>query len=217
MSSNFIYTDAILTSLEAVLSVERLTNYLSIAHGDRKKAIQLYLWNAELNGALQIPIHIVEVAVRNTIHQELSKAFGPTWYDNHACPIKPSLRQVVQDVKDTLVAEGKPVIPPRIVAGLTMAFWVFLLSKRYETPLWRSHLYNAFPNSPKPFSRSQARRSLEHIRLLRNRVAHHEPILGKSPDQTHMLILNVVGWISIDTAAWLRHYSRFEKVWNDQP
>lgn len=217
LSSDFKYTSAMLKSLEEALSSERLATYVLLADGDPERAIRLYLWNAKLSEALQMPVHVLEVAVRNAIHKQLSRPYGADWYDHPDCPIKPVLQDMIQEVKDSLVSEDKPITFPHMIAGLSMGFWVFLLSKRYETLLWRPYLYDAFPNAPKPFGRSQVRMALDNIRKTRNRIAHHEPILSKKPDQDFALILEIIGWICPNTAKWVDYHCRFDQVWNNRP
>jgi hypothetical protein len=82
LSSDFIYTSEMLKSLENVLSPERLATYISLTEGNAERAIRLYLWNAELSESLQMPVHILEVAVRNAIHRQLSFLYGTDWYDH---------------------------------------------------------------------------------------------------------------------------------------
>jgi hypothetical protein len=206
-----------LKSLEETLSAERLTTYISLTEGNLERAIRLYLWNAELSESLQMPVHVLEVAVRNTIHKQLSCSYGVDWYDNPDFPIKPALQKIVQEVKRAIISEGKLITPPRIITGLSMGFWVLLLSKRYETPLWRPCLHNAFPYARKSFGRSQARLALDNIRKMRNRIAHHEPILTKNPDLNFALMLEVISWVSKNAAIWVEYNCRFNRVWNNRP
>jgi len=206
-----------LNSLETALSAERLATYLALTSGDRKHSILLYLWNAELSESLQFPVHILEVSVRNAIHRELSRAYGSNWYAHSRCSLKPPLTNIIRRVTDNLTTEGKPITPPHVVASLTMGFWIYLLSKHYETLLWRSYLIKAFPFAPRPFERSKARVALNNIRIIRNRIAHHEPILSKHPQQIYNLILETTSWISPDTANWVGHHCRFDQVWADRP
>lgn len=64
----------------------------------------------------------------------------------------------------------------QLVAQLTLGFWKRLFSADYEASLWGRSLKKLFPD-PK-FSRARAADSLETIYQARNRIAHHEPILG---------------------------------------
>jgi hypothetical protein len=44
--------------------------------------------------------------------------------------------------------------------------------------LWRKALHRCFPHAPKPPKRSAINSTLTPIRMLRNRIAHQEPILS---------------------------------------
>ena len=62
------------------------------------------------------------------------------------------------------------------VAQLTMFFWKRLFSDDYETSLWKPILRALFPN--KSISRINIAHHLEVIYQARNRIAHHEAIMG---------------------------------------
>lgn len=47
------------------------------------------------------------------------------------------------------------------------------------------------------------------LRKLRNRIAHHEPVLARDLAEDYRIILEVVGWICPDTSAWIAETSRF--------
>ena len=62
------------------------------------------------------------------------------------------------------------------VAQLSMFFWKRLFSDDYETSLWKPILRALFPN--KSVSRINIAHHLEVIYQARNRIAHHEAIIG---------------------------------------
>ena len=53
---------------------------------------------------------------------------------------------------------------------------------------------------------------LNAIRRFRNRVAHHEPIFHRPLEELHEEIMETIGWMCPNTAAWARHHSRFPAV-----
>jgi len=69
------------------------------------------------------------------------------------------------------------VLPGKVVAELSFGFWRFLLARRYTASLWPA-LRPGFPYLP-----SADRRELEapvtRLHQLRNRVAHHEPLIAE--------------------------------------
>ena len=45
-----------------------------------------------------------------------------------------------------------------------------------------------------------------------NRIVHHEPIFARDLAADHRHILDVAGWMSPETAVWIRYYSRVPDV-----
>jgi hypothetical protein len=43
-------------------------------------------------------------------------------------------------------------------------------------------------------------------------VAHHEPIFHRQLIQIHDEIIEAIGWMCRETAAWAHHHSRFNEV-----
>jgi hypothetical protein len=123
----FSYTPGIIQSLETALSTERLTAYLRVTGSDRDRALRLYLWNTEISAAFYGPLQGLEVALRNALHRELSRVFGTSWYDAPAMPLAPRAQDRIRDAKASIAHSRKPVIPPHVVAVLSLGFWVSLL------------------------------------------------------------------------------------------
>jgi hypothetical protein len=140
-----------LSALETSLSSERLTRYLRATGGARERAVRLYRWNTDLSAAFYGPLQGLEVALRNAVHRELSRVHGPQWYESAAVPLSPPATRLVRDATAAIAQRRKAVIPPRVVAELSLGFWVSLLGPGphglYEMQLWRPMLYKAFPAS----------------------------------------------------------------------
>src|SRR5207253_1732778 len=138
--------------------------YQALAPGNSELALKLYCWNIALSESLYGPVQSLEVVVRNALHERLTAAFGPTWYDSPACGLAGHLIGRVSDAKRSLTSHGKPHTPGRVIAELNFGFWLGMLTKRYDTQFWRPHLYHAFPNASKPFRRHDAYQALDRIR-----------------------------------------------------
>lgn len=63
------------------------------------------------------------------------------------------------------------------VAQLTLFFWKRLFSPDYEGALWKRSLKRLFPD--KSVSRADVAKHIEAIYVARNRLAHHEPVMGR--------------------------------------
>lgn len=149
-------------TLERLVSPARLATYIDAADGDRCRAVDLYLWAAQLAGALHGQIAFVEIAVRNAINIELSawsvKSGGvPEWSSAGVTvdPLYSLLRRQLVDARNRAAQEmaerpsshprcGTPPSHDDVVAQLMFGSWVKLV---------------------------------EMLRRLRNRVAHHDNLL----------------------------------------
>jgi hypothetical protein len=65
--------------------------------------------------------------------------------------------------------------------------------------------------------RKDVHRVLDEICFLRNRVAHHEPILQRALTQEHVLVLTAIAWLCTATTSWVAHHSRFNVVYSARP
>jgi len=115
--------------------------------------------------------------------------------------------------KQSLQLQKKPLDPARVVAELNFGFWVGLFGRQYENHLWRPVLHRMFINASHPLLRKDAHQVLDNLRLLRNRIAHHEPILHRPLLREYRMILTVIGWLCLSTATWVGHYSRFNSTY----
>lgn len=217
MQVPYAYSDHTLEPLRSSVSSARLRRYLAYAKGDAAQALRLYMWNTALSEALYGPLQGLEITLRNKVHRCLSEAFGSCWYDASSLGLRHAQQEHIARAKQALGFQRKPLEPDRVVAELSFGFWVGLFGPKYETHLWRPHLRKLFVNSPAPFLRKQVHVALDEIRMLRNRVAHHEPILQRRLPEEHRLIVDSIGWLCTTTAAWVVHHSRFDTIHASRP
>jgi hypothetical protein len=203
----FEYSEANLEELERRLSTDRLDPYRVAVGGSLEQAVRLYEQNSLLAESLYGILQGLEVALRNSIHAQLVRAASqPEWWD--ALKLGPEQESMLRMAKDALKREGKPPDAGRVVAELAFGFWTGLTSARYEA-LWRDHLVKIIPR--RPMQRAEVHDRLNSIRKLRNRVAHHEPILNRPLQKDANQIFDTISWISPITARWVRSNSAFEE------
>lgn len=217
MQPPFPYDDHNLPLLQSSVSAARLQRYQVIAAGDVAHALRLYMWNTALSESLYGPLQGLEITLRNKINERLASVFGAPWYDHRRLVFRYAQQRQIADAKDTLRFQGKPLEPGRIIAELSFGFWVGLFGRQYENSLWRPHLRPLFVNAASPFLRKDAHNVLDEIRSLRNRIAHHEPILQRRLGEEHGIILQAVQWFCASTARWVEHHSRFEEIYAARP
>jgi hypothetical protein len=118
-----------------LLSADRLDTYRHSPDMTQDEVVALYLRNVALSESFYPSLHLLEVVLRNQIHNVLSDYFGEDWLlqtGDKACLRLPEQQDVAKVIK-RLQADKKPVNAGRVIAGLSLGFWVFLLSKHYDT------------------------------------------------------------------------------------
>jgi hypothetical protein len=199
--------------MEAALSLERFARYVDWAGGDQDAALDLYTLNTRLSEALYTPLQALELALRNRVHYVMSVTHGERWFEASGLLQAPHQREQVEAALAELAKVDKDPLPGRVVAALTFSFWTAMVSPVYEG-LWRSTLSAiAAKSDGGRLSRKQLSRPLTPIRLLRNRIAHHEPILHWDLRKHHCAMLEVTRWLSPPAAAWAAGIDRFPEVY----
>lgn len=192
------------------LSAARLSTYLRATGGDLDAAVELYRWNAAVSAALWESIGHAEVVLRNAIHDALSERHTARsrpgqWYDDPAHELDQHARD---DIATAIRRTRAGASPPagKVVAELSFGFWRYLLAKRYTAALWPA-LRPAFP-----FLDGSDRRLLETpvaiVHRLRNRVAHHEPVIAEDLAAVHAAVLTIVGAADPALRTWVDGDSR---------
>ena len=202
-----------LDQLEHALSQERFARYVDWADGDRRRAIALYTLNSRLSECFYIPLQALEIALRNRLHTVISAAAGECWYDDPPYQRGSFQGEQLEAAKKDLRDRGRDLTPGRVVAALTFGYWTAFFGTVYEDQ-WRKVLHQVGKRADgKGLSRKHFARPLATIRELRNRVAHHEPIIGWDLPKHHSSILQLTAWLSPAAADWCRACSRFDEVY----
>lgn len=175
--------------VERWLSQPRHAVYLTATTGDPQLALELYDWNAEISSALLRDLAYVEVGLRNAYDRALSTRWPgpPHWTTVTIPPFAPLYRtrrgrsvDVNVRTRDSLQhavdsAGGRAASPGKVIAELMFGFWRFLSSSAHEKTLWVPALHHAFAPGA---DRRDVDRQIGSLHGLRNRVAHHEPLLS---------------------------------------
>lgn len=219
-------------ALTSLLSAERLRTYEYQAPQWGCGPMQLYLLGVELAASLHADLALLEICLRNSMDRELTMSYGKFWFTTHPLLDERSQAAVVKAWAD---AESRPSDPPgKTLARLPMGFWVHLLEaggyigrppyrerRNYDELLWKPALHRAFPGTSQ--RRSDVQNRLHLLYALRNRIAHHEPIVQgvRRPGvprsaqdayvglrELHGDLITTMHWISPEVGAWLTKHSR---------
>ncbi|MDI2031524.1 CAAX protease [Saccharopolyspora sp. TS4A08] len=219
--------DAVPDELESLLSAERLGTYYEAALQCGCSPLHLCLLGGELATSFYRDLGVVEVVLRNAMNDRLAEMYGPQWWADDQLLDERGQVAIAKAWKDG--ACGGDSSPGRLIAQLTMGFWVHLLEpggfvgqkpfrqrRYYDATLWRPALRFAFPGSPQ--IRSDVHALAQRVYALRNRIAHCEPVISgfrvpgtkvrRSPAEIHEDLITLVRWISEPVGHWLADRSR---------
>lgn len=201
-------------TIEDSISIERLKSYEILCPScSSNEILGAYHWNLLMCQALYPFIHSAEVALRNGIHTATSNKFNDeNWFDFVVKDGKS--KAILSDLKKEL-SRKKDYTSNDIIASLTFGFWVNLLKqKTYRDQfnperLWPDLIPQVFPRYKRSGEddRKHIFQRFEEIKLIRNRLFHHEPIWkfknantpGDSISQLWQKfndIYKAIGWVS---------------------
>jgi hypothetical protein len=196
---DFNYSADDLNALFVYLSAERMAMYMkAVLYAkditDRtRKALRRYEYNTAMSEALYPVIQGFEIALRNAVHNRLCSDKGADWLDTVELLV--TEKDAIADAKRTISNKFQPLTQDRVVAELSFGFWV-----RADT-LWGPSLSKIVQIKDR---RTLYDRLIE-VKTLRNRIAHHNRIVGRTYtiEETYSRILEVLDWISPLVCSWV--------------
>jgi hypothetical protein len=211
---------ATLTALPALLSAPRFARYRDRYSGDDGLGLRLYAWNMELTAACWGPVSVVEVVVRNSIHDAMRRDRRDDWWEEPHVRLLDRERFTISDTIAKLRRRGihEPT-PGQVVAATSFGLWVGLTDAglprdpllSYETALWQPRIQRAFPHLGQ-VRRKELYRKLDGVRIFRNRLAHHEPVYAAPITRILADMIDIAGYVHPDAAALIVGAGRVEST-----
>lgn len=214
------------------LTPDRLKKYLERTDTDQVRAFRLYEWNTDLSSSLYDTIQCFEVIVRNAICAalEANEKYGkPLYEDPKFMGYYPELRDEFSKCKKK-AEENRNGFPPSrhdVVAASTLNIWRELSKTTYFPSVWKKGWAAAFPNRSLSKGKGELvilHKNVDETLKLRNRIAHHESILGplSNPPGSELqkkfdLMIETIGWVDNDAKAWVESRSTFATVLTRNP
>jgi hypothetical protein len=159
--------------IKQFISDERFGSYESLDE---------YIVNLIVSKNAYIPLSVLEVALRNSIDRFLSDTVGSQWYENEIFLTKDGIKKV-EEAKNILQSRREEISKNKVIAELSLGFWVNLFKKPYDKKMRINDLKKIFPNLPHPkeqfINREIIFKELNRIRNFRNRIFHHEKVINK--------------------------------------
>lgn len=211
-----------LSNIPHIISAPRFATYLQYCCNDRTKALKLYQWNLQLSSAFVIPIHLLEVSIRNAVVEALENIHTSNWpWTQGFIRSLPNPTSTYSPRKDLMsVARREPTMG-KVVAELKFVFWEKMFTTRHDARIWNDHLKVILPYSPTAMTVSQIRsciyNDIGQIRELRNRIAHHEPIFSRNTIDDYNKILKMISWRNKVTSEWMDSFQLVTKLIAEKP
>lgn len=197
-----------LAHLPNVISAPRFATYLQARANDRERALALYRWNLEVSAAFMGPLHLCEVAIRNGVSEAIESIHGGAWpWTQGFLRSLPSPQRGYNPSRDLRQTAARHPTTGKVVSDLKFAFWERILTQRFDRSLWQQEFFSSFPGAPQGGGLANARQryrdDVEKVRLLRNRIAHHEPIFTRNLQDDIDRIVQLVQWRNPVASTWL--------------
>jgi hypothetical protein len=218
--AGFTYSEEDQDAIVLYVSQERLAPYFVLVQNAidpsdrRRKAIGLYERNTQISEALYGVMQGFEVTFRNAVHNRLVQDLGENWLETFS--FLDSERASINDAKKNIRERGCTLTVGRIIAELNFGFWVRLFSPQYSNTLWGPSLSKIVPLRHGK-ARSTVQGRIQGLKTLRNRIAHHNRIIGQTRNGKPVLakeiyaeILEVLGWFSKTIRFWVESTNSFE-------
>lgn len=214
-------------NLEAVadrLSRARLSKYLTRALGDVGGALDLYVWNQELGEALSTTLSQFEVCLRNSVAAALSDKFGGNWHTlAKVRHLSPELSSEFEKAHQKFEGQARNPELPDFIAASNFNLWREFCKPAYAGHFWSKRTRLAFPHCPLRRSDrdilQEVHRRVDLLLKLRNRIAHHEPLIGSNWERIgekvrarHREMTELLEWMDPNFARWLLGRDRFATV-----
>lgn len=206
--------------LERWLSVPRLQTYLDATGHDRSKALELYEWNTEMSAAILHDLAHLEVAMRNAYNDAfVARQPGALHWTQEPRRYFPVMTKVAKNgrrydenerpreqIAYAVQSAGLGAPPGKVIAELMFEFWRYLTIAARERTLWLPYLRHGFVAGT---SRPAIDGPMARLHGLRNRVAHHEPLLRQNLSARRSDVLTLLDRL----APPLRGYVDAQSTW----
>lgn len=221
MSSTQVVVAQIAGAVRNTLSAARLGTYEAIATAvgrDAEAAVSLYAWNAQISGALLPPLHLCEVAIRNAVSDALEALYGPRWPWNPTFErsLPRQIGPVYNALNDLQQARNKAPSTGQVITELKFVFWEKMFTGRHDGRVWNPHLLRVLPNLDQSKTvaalRLEIHNDLNKIRLLRNRIAHHEPIFQRNLQDDFGIITRLVEARCQVSSQWMMGFQQVQSL-----
>lgn len=195
--------------------------------GDKRKVQTLYRKNLKLSQEMFTIISCFEIALRNKIDRHYTHIYGEEWLSDAInmggifdTSQTQKTKKIIWGIKTKL---GNNYTHSKLVAELDFGVWRNLFAN-HQFVAGGQNLLRIFPSKPKSsvsmqYNHTYFFNELAKINIIRNRIAHHEPICfyqntinTQYVRQNYNLILQFFNWMNINASDLLYGLDHIQKV-----
>jgi hypothetical protein len=104
-----------------------------------------------------------------------------------------------------------------MTSRLSFGFWAATLAPRYKTAIWANRLSAAFPHATGNITQDNIYGKVNRALDLRNRIFHHEPLLGMNLSGQYSDLMALQKWICPHTQAWVKAHCSMALLLRSRP
>lgn len=220
-------------ALVKLLGKSRFQPYLDESKKDKALACDLYMWATQLAGAFHSQLSFVEIALRNSLDSCIKvwnrkQGYPEDWTGEKdlAEPLYSLIGKEIREARKRFSSSIKKGTPPThddVIAQLMFGTWVKIIyfkgskDNAKQERLWREGLHEAFQLGNNDSEREKIGKTLNDLRRLRNRVAHHENLLQVNIQSKINQIYSVLTAIDPDYQKLVHSRSTLRELKNKDP
>lgn len=168
------------TIFKETISIKRIDKY-RIYNDTEKVDFGKYLFNLKLSETFYIPLHFLELCLRNKIDSILSKEFGNDWIYQKAFKRSYNIDNLEKIQRKFESSPWKFNDKDTLISNLSFGFWTTLFYKDYESLLWKDNkiFYQIFSykQDKRLIDFKKISTNLRILKNFRNEIFHYKCIL----------------------------------------
>ena len=182
--------------LITLLDAERYADPDTLCSPSCRQTLAWSDWETDVSKAMYELLRNLENVLRSTISARLTAHYGRAdWWNAPKLRLTYGTKNKLKEAETKLYRAAAPLTPTAVQREVTLGFWVSLIGRGadYETQLWRP-MSGGFPGYRG--RREPLHRRLDHLRVLRNKVAHQDRIGGRDLLADRRSVLTSIGYVS---------------------
>lgn len=210
-----------------IISIERLKAYKLSEQDDFSVLVERYVYNIKISEAFYPILSMLEIALRNKIHNAVDKLIKSDWLllelQSQSLLLDNEYKILLEAAKKMRI-KNKQLSKGALITELSFGFWVNLCKKAYKTIIWdkKGVFEFVFPyfTIEKEMDRTKFISSdLKSILQLRNRIFHHETIINYKlgVHNYYNILEKLLFYISPKYLEILKRLSRFPDLIKQKP